>query len=193
MWLLFESQPSYFAVALLVVRFFAVVFCCHPVGICFCLCPRIPSTPKPEGHPPHRIQGHPHARRQTKIGRAPTRPSNIESKLEGHAYPVAKPKSEGHPPIKSKPEGHAFTRAIKSHAEGVTALPKAEAQPEGRSDRSVAFIFLKNSPKIACQAPKPLKRNAFNHIAVARFPLQSGTINTGSKIRDKLRPKLFLI
>jgi hypothetical protein len=119
----------------------------------------------------------------TQTGRART--YAIESKPEGHP----------HTPSTTKLEGHAHTHQTSNPnwkgTRAIKATPKAS--PLGRSDQSVAFIFLKNSPEIACQAPKPLKRNALNHIAIASFPYQSGTINTGSKIRDKLHPKLFLI
>jgi hypothetical protein len=55
-------------------------------------------------------------------------------------------------------EGHAFTRAKKSHVEGVSALPKAGAK------RLISlplflpyFSFRVFRPKIACQAPTPPK------------------------------------
>jgi hypothetical protein len=48
--------------------------------------------------------------------------------------------AEGH--VSRLAEGHAFTRATRSRAEGPTALPKAGAEPEGRSDRSIAFAFV---------------------------------------------------
>jgi hypothetical protein len=44
-------------------------------------------------------------------------------------------------PEPTEPEGHAFRRAIKSRRETATALPKAGAKSEGRSDQSIAVAF----------------------------------------------------
>jgi hypothetical protein len=58
----------------------------------------------------------------------------------------------------------------KNRAEGPTALPKAGAKPEGRSDPSIAlllFVFTVFRPKNACQAPKPPNPLPVNNICLS--------------------------
>jgi hypothetical protein len=80
-------------------------------------------------------------RKSRQVGRnrlSPSSPSheslakNETHKFNRSLYPVTN---------SAPPEGHAFTHALKPRRKGATALPKAGAKPEGRSDR-ILPLFL---------------------------------------------------
>jgi hypothetical protein len=61
-------------------------------------------------------------------------------------------------------EGHGFSRADKTRAEGATALPKARSEGAAGTTRSIAFVFislptptLKNPRKTLSSPPAPPK------------------------------------